>query len=1302
MTMEPVGLAVGIAGLAGILSTCLDVIERVDIYKDFDRDSRSLAVQLDAEKLRLKKWACDVGFRQGKLSNDHHTALNDPQVRLMAVELLSVIKAICGDVTTSELGLDENLATVTRGIQSLPKSSESRRQKLVWSLRGKARRTSQVENLGVLVQHLHNLVPPDSSFPDDDIEKQTWLRELRQTLSRLEREMEAETRRDLRAWLACPPPNDLFPEAKERRINGTCDWIIDRPEFVEWLALNEACKIVDDTERLLWVNGPAGFGKTVLCARIIEHLRSISQTPVVYFFLSSEFESRDNPYAAIRAWVHQMASSDQITYQLVREKWLAQNEQFATETEIVSIFREILQVVPGAILVLDGLDECTWLGKAPHDGKSLGRFLNTVIGAITNTASRLLVVSRDEPEIRSAMMCSKNCEELKIDSEDVKSDVARYARSIVDKKLPRKDEATREGVSKMLADRSNGQLLWVKLHEDSLRSWKNKKQLEDAINEIPSGLDHIYERNWTRISKLPEPIRKRAYSLLQWAAFALRPLTVNEISEAMLIDEEDFNFPEDELPDEVDDDFIESEIQSPCGSLLEVRGTSSDSNRGSRTVHLTHFSVKQHFLCNISSQSLSIRMNSQVLNELQQNSRLAKLCLRYINSQYFWDFEEKINSTVQMESTQEEKLQVSVKGSFRHYAASSWYQHSTVGYEEDEELTMLMMNLFDELNPSWETWRDLFEKYSVELGLGADSSTEPHHASPLHYAARLGFTELASCLIHDEKHHVNAKAPFGRTALEIAGNAGNLTLSKILLDAGADISMSNHTGSTPLIEASYNGAYEVIELLLDRGADCEKTSNYNWTALHVASYYGHLDVVALLLRRGANVTVANDGGWTPLNVASHCGHFDVIELLLDNGAEILTRSNDGWSPLNAASQFGHLDIVNLLLRKGADVHHANLSKWSSIHFASDGGHYEIVNMLLDAGADVAAVTNNSTTPLHIASSRGHLEVVELLLDNGADSNAVDDSQWTPIFLASSCGHEKVAKLLLSRCDDVSRANKAGMVPLYSASAAVNSKLAELLLSDSRNDGSLRAYAGWTLLHEASYNGRVGVIELLLAEGVDVGLTDERGWTPLHAAALSGHTEVAELLLQSPKCSTHVQDNSGRTPVFYASARGHYELIQILTTQNRLDLQITDQYGSTPLSAACRNGHEEAVKYLLSVDEGSFESRDGLGRSSMWWARKSGSTQVIESVLQHALMLKIHIPENNELGAQGANFDCDSAWCDICMTCTDEQAFYTCSLCDGGDFVICLECKDLGLECQDASHCWTFQEPYQEEGETDCF
>ena len=40
--MEIVGLGLGIAGLAGIFTSCLDVVERVDSYRDFGVDSRAI------------------------------------------------------------------------------------------------------------------------------------------------------------------------------------------------------------------------------------------------------------------------------------------------------------------------------------------------------------------------------------------------------------------------------------------------------------------------------------------------------------------------------------------------------------------------------------------------------------------------------------------------------------------------------------------------------------------------------------------------------------------------------------------------------------------------------------------------------------------------------------------------------------------------------------------------------------------------------------------------------------------------------------------------------------------------------------------------------------------------------------------------------------------------------------------------------------------------------------------------------------------------------------------------------------
>ena len=114
------------------------------------------------------------------------------------------------------------------------------------------------------------------------------------------------------------------------------------------------------------------------------------------------------------------------------------------------------------------------------------------------------------------------------------------------------------------------------MQEPSLRSSKNRKQLEAAIDTSPAGLDHLYDRDWQRLRRLPKEESTRAVSLLRLAAFALRPLTVAEITEALLIREDDDDFLLDEMPDSIDQDYVDGEILGLCGCLVEVRNAVSD------------------------------------------------------------------------------------------------------------------------------------------------------------------------------------------------------------------------------------------------------------------------------------------------------------------------------------------------------------------------------------------------------------------------------------------------------------------------------------------------------------------------------------------------------------------------------------------------------------------------------------------------------------------------------------------------------------------------------------------------------
>ncbi|KAK2053481.1 hypothetical protein LY76DRAFT_649832 [Colletotrichum caudatum] len=150
-----------------------------------------------------------------------------------------------------------------------------------------------------------------------------------------------------------------------------------------------------------------------------------------------------------------------------------------------------------------------------------------------------------------------------------------------------------------MANRCEGQFLWLTMQEPALRRGMNTKQLQQAINNSPTGLNHLYDHAWAKITQYGESDKARAFALLHWAAFALRPLTVCEISGAALIDDSEDLLLED-LPDALDADYIETEIVGLCSPLLMIRNESPGVDIGQQTVCLVHFTVREYLLPNLS------------------------------------------------------------------------------------------------------------------------------------------------------------------------------------------------------------------------------------------------------------------------------------------------------------------------------------------------------------------------------------------------------------------------------------------------------------------------------------------------------------------------------------------------------------------------------------------------------------------------------------------------------------------------------------------------------------------------------
>ncbi|EXK49790.1 hypothetical protein FOMG_02270 [Fusarium oxysporum f. sp. melonis 26406] len=1036
--MEPLGLAVGVAGLAGLFSSCLEAVDKVQSYQTFGTDSRVLDTRFKAAKTRFERWGLGVGIKQGKLLPTHHPFLDDHDISAVVTDLLHIIiKAICDASNSPQhrdratgLDVDDSSGLHEPGLP-FAAASRSRRGKMSWALWGKRGRVEKVELFEKLVQQLHYLVPltawestqpthkPDpgrSDTPEQGTPGHTWPADIRHILARIEGELRAETRRELHLWLG-HSLNERYHDSLEKRLNGTCNWILNRPVFQHWLSTE-----LSAGPKLLWVNGPAGFGKTILCAHVVERLSSTLDTPVAHFFFTSDHESREDPFSALRLWISQIVSHREGAFEHVRQKWESDSDPVATRSTVISLFTQLLHAIPGCTFVADGLDECTSLGNT---NTSVAKFLHDITNAVAGTNTRLLVVSRDKPEIRRALIndASESFAEYKIMPEDVRSDTAAYSQSIVDRKLPNKSDDMRSTLSEAMTNRCQGQFLWLRMQEESLRRGMNKKQLQSAIENTPTGLDHLYDRDWTRITRLREWEKHRAFALLRWTAFALRPLTICEITEAVLIVEFE-DLPLDELPDAVDDDYVDSEIIGLCGPLLEIKNDPTDPFVGRRTLHLQHFTVREFLLRQLPTPDW-IQQNNRLQSSYEkvQNTVLAKACLQYVSLRQVWG---------------DGSYDPSLGLSLRSYAATAWHRHIHLGVRNEAEIAKLCIKFLDLDNPNWEAWRSLIEPQKVGRG---DKEFEVIPPGPLYFAIKLHLNDVAIALATEQS--ANESSSLGRSPLGVACANGCIDVVDLLLKKGANPAVTNRNGRIPLHAASYNGHERIVDLLLDYGCSADLRDKEGRTPLSCAAEKGHEPIVRRLLATNAVDVNARRficpksvfyGVWCddketakvlfPVDDSPRLGCFgsllpsvksgdislaDLFKALRQlKGAEVEAIKSGNTSVLIEAPNI--CKKVELVLARDVNI----TTGTTPLHLAAQNGHAMVVKTLLEArGIATQPVDESHRTPLLLAAAAGHEAVVRLLLgENGVNPTFMDGCYQTPLSLAARYGHEAVTKLLL--------------------------------------------------------------------------------------------------------------------------------------------------------------------------------------------------------------------------------------------------------------------------------------------------
>ena len=135
----------------------------------------------------------------------------------------------------------------------------------------------------------------------------------------------------------------------------------------------------------------------------------------------------------------------------------------------------------------------------------------------------------------------------------------------------------------------------------------------------------------------------------------------------------------------------------------------------------------------------------------------------------------------------------------------------------------------------------------------------------------------------------------------------------------------------------------------------------------------------------------------------------------------------------------------------------------------------------------------------------------------------------------------------------------------------------------------------TPLHLAAQKGNAAMVsQLLNANGIIVDSRLVDGDTPFHDAAYEGRIEVLEVLLQDQRIRVNLQplNRCLQTPIHHAcSADGTASVVSRLLAEPQIDPNGGDEFELTPLHTAARNGKRDIVKVLLSDSRVLVNARD---------------------------------------------------------------------------------------------------------------
>ena len=190
--------------------------------------------------------------------------------------------------------------------------------------------------------------------------------------------------------------------------------------------------------------------------------------------------------------------------------------------------------------------------------------------------------------------------------------------------------------------------------------------------------------------------------------------------------------------------------------------------------------------------------------------------------------------------------------------------------------------------------------------------------------------------------------------LYVACETENIKCAKLLLSKGAAVGVAI---SAIMQITSSDVFYEFFDLLVEHGADLNITDYSGSTPLHHSIKSENNISFKKLLSRGVSLSVQCNHLCTPLHDALILGKVDIATLLIEAGCDLNAKEQMGYTPLHNAVRGSHDDIVQLLIRKGADISIKDSQDMNALEFA-DFTQPEMAKLIIETIEEIRVTKKN--------------------------------------------------------------------------------------------------------------------------------------------------------------------------------------------------------------------------------------------------------------------------------------------------------------------------------------------------------